>query len=156
MNAAERLEAERNPSLDQLRRERDTRDSDRRFYTALGAMVEGGLAEELMRAGMADVERLRTSLDAGAEWTRDRAYRSFRWNERRFRSAVAELRKEGYPVISVSEQGNVYRKAKTRSECEAFIERELVSRTRKLEEQIREMRAAADKYFGSDQIPLAI
>jgi len=111
---------------------------------------------EYLMAGVDDVTKLRESLERGAQWTKDAAKRTWGWNERRFRAAVAELRQHGYPVISSSEEGSVYRKARSRAEVEEFIERELVSRTRKLEEQIREMRRAADKHFGSDQLKIAI
>lgn len=103
-----------------------------------------------------DATRLRESFERGAQWTREEADRIWGWNDRRFRLAVAELRDSGYPVVSESERGSVYRKARTREEAEAFIDRELVSRTRKLEDQIRAMRAGVDKHFGTPQLPLAI
>lgn len=106
--------------------------------------------------GVDDMTRLRASLDKGESWTKDSALNRWGWADRRLRATVAELRRAGYPVISISEQGSVYRKATSRTEVEDFINRELVSRTRKLEEQIREMRAAADQHFGTDQLALAI
>lgn len=111
---------------------------------------------EYLMPGADDVTKLRESLERGAEWTRRDARRQWNWNERRFRRAVADLRDTGYPVVAVSEQGSVYRKARTREELESFIAHELLSRTRKLEEQIKSLREGADRYFGTPQIPLAI
>lgn len=103
-----------------------------------------------------DAYRLRESLEFGSEWTKDEATRAWGWGERRFRLAVTALRESGYPVISTSEAGSVYRKARSREEVEEFVSRELISRARNLEEQARRIRAAADKYFGSPQLPLVI
>jgi hypothetical protein len=103
-----------------------------------------------------DVTRLRLSFDEGTAWTKDAALRQWGWADRRFRATVSRLREEGYPVISVSEQGSVYRRAANRAELEQFIDRELLSRTRDLEAQIRALRDGADKHFGPDQLALAI
>jgi len=103
-----------------------------------------------------EVARLRETFEQGREWTKPTAKVAFGWDERHFRRVVSELRETGYPVIATSEQGSTYRKAKTREELVAFVERELVSRSRDLERQIRVLLDGADTYFGSDQLSLAI
>lgn len=105
---------------------------------------------------MTDADMLRPTLDAGKEWTRVMARAAFGWSDRRFRKAIADLREGGYPVVSTSDAGSVYRRARTREEVEDFIERELITRTRQLEHQIRALRDGADRYFGSDQLRLAV
>ena len=103
-----------------------------------------------------DVERLRESFERGAEWTRKQAEVRWGWHERRFRHAVSELRLSGYPVISSSEAGSVYRKARSREEVEGFIERELLPRANALREEAQLLQRAADHYFGTAQLPLAL
>jgi hypothetical protein len=104
-----------------------------------------------------DETRLWDSFEKGTQWTNATAHVAFGWNERRFRAVVSKLRESGYPVIATSEAGSTYRKALNRSELEAFIERELVTRTRDLEQQIRALRDGADKYFsGVDQLRISI
>ena len=103
-----------------------------------------------------DADALRLSLAKGDEWSRRDGSAYFGWNDRRFRDAVATLRQQGYPVVSTSGEGSVYRLARSREELEAFVEREIVSRSRELEEQARALRDAADKYFGTPQLALAI
>lgn len=107
-------------------------------------------------AGLDELTRLRQSFDRGAELTKAEAQRMWGWNERRFRARVSQLREEGYPVISLSEQGSRYRKARDRRELDDFIDRELVSRTRDIEAQIRALRDGADKHFGTPQMALEI
>lgn len=109
-----------------------------------------------LMAHVEDVIRLRESFDRGAEWTRDQAAKRWGWSDRRFRKAVNELRQSGYPVISTSEHGSAYRRAKDIAELDAFIERELVSRSRDIEEQIRALREGAPRHFGTPQLSLAI
>lgn len=103
-----------------------------------------------------EVERLRETLEQGREWTKPTAQVAFGWDERHFRRVVSELRETGYPVIASSDAGSTYRKAKNREELLAFVERELVSRSRDLDRQIRVLLDAADTYFGSDQLRIAI
>lgn len=105
---------------------------------------------------MNDADILRMAFDHGVSWTRVTAWRELGWHDRRFRRAVADLRESGYPVISESGENSTYRKARSREEVERFIESELVSRSRKLEQQIRSLRDGADRYFGTAQLALAI
>lgn len=103
-----------------------------------------------------EVARLRETLERGSEWTKPTAKVAFGWDERHFRRVVSELRETGYPVIATSEAGSTYRKAKTREELVAFVERELISRTLDMERQIRVLLDGADIYFGGDQLRIAI
>ncbi len=109
-----------------------------------------------LMAGVDDATRLRESLERGHEWTREEARRQFGWNDRRFRLAVAALRDHGYPVISTSEKGSAYRRARSREEVQQFIDRELRPRAEALGRQINAMRAEADHVFGPEQLRVAI
>lgn len=87
-----------------------------------------------------DVEKLRGSFERGAAWTKQQAATTLGIPDRRFRAAIAALRLEGYPVVSWSEEGSVYRKAHDRDELERFLMDEVHSRRMKLERQERAMR----------------
>jgi hypothetical protein len=115
-------------------------------------MKRGDYAE----ANHYDVKRLRESFEKGTQWTKATAHVAFGWDERHFRRVVSELRETGYPCIATSEAGSTYRKAKDITELEAFIERELISRSRDLEAQIRALRDGAHKYLGTNQLRLAV
>ena len=122
-------------------------------------LVDPGHVEDLVVHVLSereDAETLRLSLEFGSEWTRDEARRAWGWNERRFRLAVATLRELGYPVVSASESGSVYRKARSREEVMEFINRELSPRAEALGRQISAMRAEADRFFGPEQLRVAI
>lgn len=102
-----------------------------------------------------DVQIVQALLDGKRELTKEFMQARQRMEPRRFRAAVSELRRRGYPVVSDSAEGSTYRKAKTQEELEAFIEAELVSRARVLEGQIRALREAAPRYFGvAEQLAL--
>lgn len=102
-----------------------------------------------------DVEVVRVLLEEGRELTKEETRRRWGVPERRFRAAVSALRLEGYPVISGSTEGSTYRKAISMTELDSFIDAELVSRTRVLEQQIRELRQSAPRHFGvSEQLAL--
>jgi hypothetical protein len=94
-----------------------------------------------------DVDRLRASLDRGAAWTKEQAAMTLEIPERRFRAAIAVLRAQGYPVVSWSEEGSTYRKAKDITELDRFIDSELLPRVRKLEREARAMRTHGRAYF---------
>jgi hypothetical protein len=94
-----------------------------------------------------DVEVLRASFDRGAAWTKEQAAVTLEIPERRFRAAVAVLRAAGYPVVSWSEEGSVYRKALDIRELDRFIDSELLPRVRKLEREARAMRTQGRTYF---------
>ena len=99
----------------------------------------------------ADVDVLRRAFESGGELARDTAHLSLGVPERRFRAAVAALRAEGYPVISASEQGSRYRKAKDIAELDAFIDGELLPRIRKLEREARAMRTFGRDHYRTTQ-----
>lgn len=94
-----------------------------------------------------DVLKLRDSFEAGSEWTKDAAAVHFDMSERRFRAAVAALRATGYPVVSYSEEGSTYRKAKDVREVDHFIDTELLPRMRKLEAEARAMRTLSRRWL---------
>lgn len=102
-----------------------------------------------------DLDRLRDSFEAGAEWTKDEAARILDIPERRFRACVSELREQGVPIVSTSERGSVYRMARTRDEAIDFVDRELMSRIHDIERQVRAIHQGMDKHFPTTQLPLA-
>lgn len=103
----------------------------------------------------ADIEVIRAVFDSGRAISRDDVWTRYRINDRSFRRCVSLLRASGYPVISTSEQGSEYRRARGQAELDAFIESELVSRARDIEEQIRALRESAPTYFGrAEQLSL--
>lgn len=95
-----------------------------------------------------DVELVRSLLDAGHEIARDEAWARWRLNDRRLRAACSALRSSGYPVVTASEAGAAYRRARTAQELETFVA-ELRSRARSLEEQVRALETHAPAYFGN-------
>jgi len=106
-------------------------------------------------AQRADLEILRAAFDSGRAIARDEVWNRYRIGDRPFRRCVQLLRHDGYPVISTSEQGSEYRRARSEHELEEFLERELVSRARDIEHQIRALRESAPRYFGaSEQLAL--
>ena len=94
-----------------------------------------------------DVDYLRRCFDEGHEITKGDATSAHGIPERRFRAAIAQLRADGYPVVSWSEQGSVYRKASDVAEMSRFIDTELVPRIRKLEREARAMRTNGPTYY---------
>ena len=100
------------------------------------------------------VARVRELLDGGAEIVRAEVRAILDMDERRFRAAVSILRRRGYPVISSSEQGSTYRKARSREELEAFIGRELRPRAIDLLEQEQRLREHAADHFDPRQMQL--
>lgn len=105
------------------------------------------MSRDMGKAVTADVAVLRHSLEHGAAWTKTQAEQSLGIPERRFRAAVAALRAEGYPVVSWSEEGSTYRKARDRAEVDRFIDTELIPRMRKLEFEARSMRTLSRKWL---------
>jgi hypothetical protein len=75
------------------------------------------------------------------------ALQQYRIPARRFRAAVAELRRQGVPLVSFSAAGSTYRLASSETEAEAFVASELMSRATDLLEQSRQIRAHARGYF---------
>lgn len=102
---------------------------------------------EYATAHEGDVATLRAAFEAGSALTKELAMFTYAIPERRFRAAVAALRAEGYPVVSFSEAGSTYRKAKDADEMERFIDTELVPRYRKIENEARAMRTRGRSYF---------
>lgn len=100
------------------------------------------------------VARVRVLLDAGGEIVRAEVRAVLDMDERKFRAAVSELRRGGYPVISSSEQGSTYRKARSREELDAFIARELRPRAVDLLEQEHQLREHAADHFEPRQLQL--
>lgn len=101
-----------------------------------------------------DIELVRSLLDAGHEIARDEAWARWRLNDRRLRAACSALRSSGYPVVTASEAGAAYRRARTAEELETFVA-ELRSRARSLEEQVRALETHAPAYFGdAEQLSL--
>lgn len=100
------------------------------------------------------VARVRELLDDGAEIVRAEVRTVLDMDERKFRAAVSVLRRRGYPVISSSEQGSTYRKARSREELEAFIGRELRPRAIDLLEQEKRLREHAGEHFEPRQMQL--
>lgn len=96
----------------------------------------------------ADIDVIRAAFDGGRAISRDEVWARYRINDRSFRRCIQMLRLQGFPVISTSEQGSEYRKARSQSELETFINQELVSRARDIEEQIRVLRESAPRHFG--------
>ena len=100
------------------------------------------------------VARVRELLDAGAQIVRAEVRQMLDMDERKFRAAVSDLRRRGYPVISSSEQGSTYRKARSRDELETFIARELRPRAVDLLEQEHQLRGHAADHFEPRQLRL--
>lgn len=99
----------------------------------------------------ADVDVLRDLFIAGRELTKDEAWQRHRIGPRQFRAAVSALRLAGVPIVSSSSEGSVYRLARSASEAEEFVEREIVSRSRVLEQQARAIRDHSRAYFGAGE-----
>lgn len=95
---------------------------------------------EYATAKEGDVARLRDAFEQGRAFTKEHAREDFGIAERPFRAAVAELRAQGYPVISSSDASSTYRKAKDRAELDRFIQSEVNSRRMQLERQERALR----------------
>lgn len=95
-----------------------------------------------------DVELVRSLLEGGHEIARDEAWSRWRLSDRRLRAACSALRASGYPVVTASEAGAAYRRARSPQELDAFVA-ELRSRARSLEEQVRALETHAPAYFGS-------
>lgn len=106
---------------------------------------------EYATAKEADVARVRDLFDKGAALTKERAVAIHGIPERRFRAAVAALRAAGYPVVSWSEEGSTYRKARDIAELDLFIDSELLPRMRKLEREARAMRTFGRDHFRTTQ-----
>lgn len=100
------------------------------------------------------VARVRELLDGGAEIVRAEVRAVLDMDERKFRAAVSMLRRRGYPVVSSSEQGSTYRKARSREELEAFIARELRPRAIDLLEQEQRLHEHAADHFEPRQLQL--
>ena len=100
------------------------------------------------------VTRVRELLDAGAQIVRAEVRQMLDMDERKFRAAVSDLRRHGYPVISSSEQSSTYRKARSRDELETFIARELRPRAVDLLEQEHQLRDHAADHFEPRQLQL--
>jgi hypothetical protein len=98
------------------------------------------------QAEIDDVHRLELAFEHGAELTKDLAKKTMGIPERRFRAAVSELRRRSYPVVSFSEQASTYRKAVNVQELERFIDSELVTRAREIEQRIRALRERASSW----------
>jgi hypothetical protein len=101
-----------------------------------------------------DVVAIQGAFEAGQQLTKDDASRIYRIPERRFRAAVAAMRANGYPVVSWSEEGSTYRKAKDIAELDLFIDSELLPRMRKLEREARAMRTRGRDHFNPTQLTL--
>lgn len=107
------------------------------------------------RMTTADIDVIRAAFDSGRAISRDEVWARYRINDRAFRRCVQLLRLDGYPVISTSEQGSEYRRARSQRELEDFVERELISRARDIEEQVRALRDSAPRHFGqAEQLAL--
>lgn len=102
----------------------------------------------------ADVLLLAGVFDRGARLTKPEARARYGLGERRFRKAVNALRHDGYPVVSDSDAGSVYRKATSASELTTFRERELRSRAMDLLEQDRALAAHVNDHFVPTQLRL--
>lgn len=107
------------------------------------------------RARTSDVDMLREVFASGRAIAKDEARSRYGIGPRQFRAAVSELRTQGVPIVSFSAEGSTYRFARSQEELDAFIEQELVSRSRVLEQQIRALRESSSRYFGvSEQLAL--
>lgn len=104
---------------------------------------------EFATAKANDVETLRRSFEQGVVWTKEQAAAGLGIPERRFRAAVAALRAQGYPVVSWSEEGSTYRKAKDVKELDLFIDSELLPRMRKLDREARAMRNVGRTHYAN-------
>ena len=115
------------------------------------------MGADLSRAHPADIDVLRAAFDSGRAIARGEVWERYRITDRAFRRCVQVLRLSGYPVISTSEEGSEYRRARNAAELDDFLERELISRARDIEEQIRALREAAPAHFGqAEQLAIAI
>ena len=112
------------------------------------------MRKEYATAAEDTVARVRELLDGGAEIVRADVRAVLDMDERKFRAAVSILRRRGYPVISSSEQGSTYRKARSREELEAFIARELRPRAIDLLEQEQRLHEHAPDHFEPRQLQL--
>jgi hypothetical protein len=81
------------------------------------------------------------------ELTKAIALDRYRIPPRRMRAAIAELRRQGVPVVSFSTAGSTYRLAASEAEAETFVASELMSRASDLLEQSRAIRAHAREFF---------
>lgn len=102
------------------------------------------------------IARVRELLERGAEIVRAEVRDVLDMDERKFRAAVSDLRRHGYPVISSSEQGSTYHKAHSPEELEAFIARELRPRALDLLEQEHQLREHASDHFEPHQMRLGL
>jgi hypothetical protein len=102
-----------------------------------------------------DVALLRGVFDRGARLTKPEARARYGIEERRFRAAVSELRRRGYPVVSFSEQGNTYRKAVDVQELDHFIN-ELRSRRDDLNVQVMQLETTGARRSLNPQMRMAI
>lgn len=99
---------------------------------------------------------LRGVFDRGARLTKAEARARYGIGERQFRASVSALREQGYPVVSSSEEGSTYRKARSESELEVFIHAEIDSRAMDLLAQSKALRARARDHFPPVQLGMAI
>jgi len=94
-----------------------------------------------------DVALLKALFGEGRELTKQVALDRYRIPARRFRAAVSELRRQGYPVVSWSIAGSVYRRAASEAELDAFVRAEILSRATDLFSQATAMRREARAHF---------
>jgi hypothetical protein len=94
-----------------------------------------------------DVRLVRTLLDEGRSLQKAEVKRRWGIEPRKFRAAISELRRQGYPVVSWSTAGSVYRKAHDEAELEAFLKAEILSRATDLFTQATAMRRDARAHF---------
>lgn len=106
---------------------------------------------EFATARPRDVALLKVLFSEGRELTKEIALNRYRVPPRRMRAAVAELRRQGMPVVSFSTAGSTYRLAHSEAEAEAFVASEVMSRATDLLEQARQIRAHAREWFAPIQ-----
>lgn len=87
-------------------------------------------------------------VDEKRSLTKEQARARYGLPERRFRAAISELRLRGVPLVAFSTEGSVYRLARTEAEATEFVEAELLSRARVLEQQARAIRDHLAERFG--------
>jgi hypothetical protein len=98
-----------------------------------------------------DVNILLRAFERGQSFTKDQAKNELGIPDRRFRAAVAQLREQGEPIVSWSEEGSVYRMARDAEEAHRFVDTELVPRIRHLERQARHIRIGIPVRFKISQ-----
>ncbi len=106
---------------------------------------------EFASARPRDVALLKVLFAEGKELTKQIALDRYRIPARRFRSAVSELRRSGYPVVSWSAKDSTYHLARSEDELESFLKAEILSRATDLFAQSAAMRRDARIHFAPIQ-----